>query len=334
MTLRKEKTTGKKNTAIEYIRALSMIYIVGYWHLFNYTNQFPGYFNDVTFGLAMLALSLFVFISGYLNDIKKLGNEKENARSFFRARMIRIYPPYLAALCTFRWLHLADTWTLLKSGLCLSMFWTPAAPTLWFITMMMLFYFITPWLKAQAMQPFHFTIAVLCFCSILYGYGQLTQTLDLRVLRYAPIYACGLFIGSNPPHRLQLPLWIPLIALPPTFILGSRSFFYHSDSSIDLTPCLLAASLIVFLFFMRTLQNSSTPRLIHILSYASYFMYLFHRPLFAVFVRSWFPAHGIKQLLYLGGCCLPIIVVISYAGQYLYDKTVHFLTARSISTHD
>lgn len=332
MAPREAKTTHKKNTAIEYIRALSMIYIVGYWHLFNYTNQFPGYFNDVTFGLAMLALSLFVFISGYLNGTKKLGKETEHARSFFRSRMIRIYPPYLAALCSFRWLHLADTWTLIKSGLCLSMFWAPAAPTLWFITMMMIFYFVTPLLKAQTSRPVHFTIAVLCFCAILYGFGQLTQTLDLRILRYAPLYACGLFIGSNSSYRLQLPLWIPLIALPPTFLLGSRSFFYHSDSSVDLTPFLLAASLVIFLLLMRALQNSTTPRLIHILSYASYFMYLFHRPLFAMFVRSWFPAHGITQLLYLVGCCVPAIVVISYTGQYLYDRIVQLFTARSVST--
>jgi peptidoglycan/LPS O-acetylase OafA/YrhL len=202
------------------------------------------------------------------------------------------------------------------------MLWVPAAPTLWFISMMMLFYFITPWLRAQADNPLRFLICVLLLCCALYAYGELTHKLDYRLLRYGPMYACGLYIGRNAASMLKLPLWIPLTALPFTFLFGSKSFFYHSDSSIELMPSLLTASVAIFLMLMRIYQQSTTPRLISTMSYASYFMYLFHRPIFALMIRSWFPSHGALQIAYLVVCCLPVICITSYVGQLLYDKAV------------
>lgn len=60
-----QKNAGK-NVAIDLLRGLSIVYIVGFWHLFDLTSQFPGYKNAVTHNLTVIILSVFVFLSGYL----------------------------------------------------------------------------------------------------------------------------------------------------------------------------------------------------------------------------------------------------------------------------
>ena len=56
----------KKLKSLDYLRSFSMLYIVGYWHLFNYTDAFPQYSNAVTYTMTLIVLGLFVLISGFL----------------------------------------------------------------------------------------------------------------------------------------------------------------------------------------------------------------------------------------------------------------------------
>ena len=48
------------------MRAVSMLYIVGFWHLLDYTKVAGWHYNPVTYRLTVGALSLFVLISGFL----------------------------------------------------------------------------------------------------------------------------------------------------------------------------------------------------------------------------------------------------------------------------
>jgi peptidoglycan/LPS O-acetylase OafA/YrhL len=66
-------------------------------------------------------------------------------------------------------------------------------------------------------------------------------------------------------------------------------------------------------------------------STASYFMYLFHRPIFHGLTplgETLLPPGPVPQVVWLMGFCLPVIVVVSWLGQRAYDALVTSLQAR------
>ena len=82
----------------DWLRAAYIFNIVGFWHLFNYTDAFPAYYKVVTVRLTVVVLGLFVMLSGYL-----LGGSRPNLSiagtwTFYKRRLLRIYPLYVVAL--------------------------------------------------------------------------------------------------------------------------------------------------------------------------------------------------------------------------------------------
>lgn len=59
----------KRNTGIDVLRGLSMLYIVGFWHLLEYTHAIQ-YQNLITHRITWITLGIFFFISGYLIKYK------------------------------------------------------------------------------------------------------------------------------------------------------------------------------------------------------------------------------------------------------------------------
>jgi hypothetical protein len=57
---------SRRYTAIDLLRAGSIIYIVGYWHLLGYVESVHGYKNDLTYRLTVVVLGLFTLIAGVL----------------------------------------------------------------------------------------------------------------------------------------------------------------------------------------------------------------------------------------------------------------------------
>ncbi|MHB8787524.1 MAG: acyltransferase family protein [Thauera sp.] len=98
---------------IIHLRTLSVLYIVGFWHLLNYTSIFPGYANPVTTRITVVVLGLFCFISGYL-CCQQRKHENFSAKDFYTKKLTRIYLPYLLALCLFLAFNLSDKITLRK----------------------------------------------------------------------------------------------------------------------------------------------------------------------------------------------------------------------------
>lgn len=129
----------KKLVSIEYLRALSMLYIVGFWHLFNYTDAFPGYKNIVTSNLTLVVLALFVLVSGFLIGITtvKQTEFREPAAywNFYKKRLLRIYPLYALAVGIFYLYGINDAAISIGALTLVSMLWGEAPKTLWFITM-------------------------------------------------------------------------------------------------------------------------------------------------------------------------------------------------------
>ncbi|MBE9203854.1 acyltransferase family protein [Synechocystis salina LEGE 06099] len=133
---------------IDILRAISMLWIVGYWHLFNYTEAFSYYDNNLTKFVTYVALGLFVFISGYLIGVKEEFRTVEQVKKFLVKKIFRIYPLYAVALLITSYRGPDSSDTIVKGLGLISMFWKPAPLTFWFISMIINFYlFSIFWLQ-------------------------------------------------------------------------------------------------------------------------------------------------------------------------------------------
>ena len=199
--------SSERNNAIDVLRAFCVLYIVGYWHLFPYSSAFPGYANHYTEGLKELVLGAFALSSGYLLAQRDIGLSAREVLSFYRRRLVRIYPLYLLAVILFGVAQIASVEQVIHAALLTSMFTPPALPTLWFITMIMFFYLAAPFL-------IHVSGRV-TGCLLLGGaiwlafalYHLVVNPIDVRILMYFPAFLFGILLHRQPLVQPALTRW-------------------------------------------------------------------------------------------------------------------------------
>ncbi|MBK5966485.1 acyltransferase [Thiocystis minor] len=309
-----------RNQGVDFLRAICILYIVGYWHLIPYTTALPGYANWFTEGLKYAALATFVFCSGYLLGRHAITLDPRGLWSFYRRRLLRIYPLYLLALILFGVFGIASQTQVVEGALLISMFSPPAMPTLWFVTMIMVFYLIAPPLIRFAHRP---ALAVLIGGGLLValvGWHQWIRHLDLRILLYLPVFVLGIL------YRRQASLgalakrydWILLgllILLLPLSVTGNE---WSLRGIFLLMPLILVSALTLFVFADRIAGRLHAPT-VALLAYASFGLYLFHRLIFKAAIAVYFPEQGAEQVLYLLLVALPISLLLGYVMQRGYD---------------
>lgn len=303
------------------MRALCILYIVGYWHLFNYTSAFPDFYNAATVRLAVAVLGLFVLVSGYLAGQR---GREEGAVAFYRARFLRIYPLYLLALALFGIFGIAGWQTLAGAALLVSMFVGPPPPTLWFITMIMLFYLATPGLLALQARKMGFFVWCGLAVLALYGGRHLGLAIDVRLAMYLPCYFLGLHLARQDFATLRLPL--PLLGAGAALGLAASLLAAGDvENSFLSLPWAVASAAALFALCRRILPGKRLPPFVGVVSTASYAMYLLHRPLFMLFKKAYFPAEGLWQIFYLAGFVLPLVIGLSWLVQHAYDRSLRRL---------
>ena len=308
---------------IEYLKAFSVMYIVGYWHLFNYTTAFPEYYNIFTYEFTRIVLGLFVLLSGFL-----VGGSAKRALSvfgFYKKRLLRIYPLYAIAVVLFYMFGLNDGLVSLKSLVFISMYTGPAPATLWFITMIFLFYLLSPLLLRYVDNTgkyLSFTCAIFIVTLILL---VLFKSVDHRVLLYFPCYCLGVYCSRHGvvTRFINMKLVVFLMSLYCALLLfKSESWTLEQIKSI---PLILSISYLIFFISYSNEYKFKSFRVISRLSYSSYAMYLFHRPIYEALIYLYFPISNEGQVFYLMFYCLLIIVFTSWGMQKFYDLIYSFL---------
>lgn len=312
-----------RNHAIDWLRAWSVLYIVGYWHLFNYVLNFPQYANIYTTYLTYIVLGIFTLTSGYLLATRSLHLNFYEVKTFYYRRLIRIYPLYFLALIAFLFTGLANSKTVLKGMLLTSMLQPPAPPTLWFITMIMLFYVIAPVLISYTEQ----LIAYLIWCGIiiisLISIHVFIQPIDLRILMYFPAFAAGIIIARNQllHYMLNKYRWLLALLLMPAFWLFTTGKDNTLYGIAALIPSIVVGSL-AFLVYAEQYLGNRYNAIIAVISYASFCMYLFHRIVYKYLVMLYFPQELLLQIAYLLIFGVGISFIISYMIQKYYDDSI------------
>ncbi len=313
-------TLPMRKVPIDVMRAVSMLYIVGFWHLLDYTRVAGWHYNPVTYRLTVGALSLFVLISGFLAG----RNDGDLARGeiwrFYERRFWRIYIPFVIASGLFLAAGISDTLALVKGVTLVAMLLAPPPLTLWFVNMIVLFYLIAPLLIGLRGNE----VAYIALCTVIVGamilYQAETGRIDMRLIIYFPCFAAGIFLaaGSLPSSTLSLIGLLLLAALSLVPTLARPSGRLEGDPWA--LPWALFGSVAVFVVVMHAGRNLRLPAILAQLSEASFFMYLLHRPLYLWLQTVWFPSTEKEQVPYLLFVCLPIIGIVAWLCQRAYTR--------------
>ena len=324
-----------RDIGIEFLRGASIVYLVGFWHMLNYTDAIPNYNNVVTYRITWIILGTFVFISGFFIGKKRIELKKESLITFYINRVLRIYPLYLISLVTFIFFGLSDFTTSLKAALMLSMFLKPSPPTLWFVTMLMIFYIMSPFLMlaCQKIKIIKMVVIYLILSIVLMCYFYFTRLLDVRIVMYLPAFVFGLFVANNEISVSKNEAYLFFALLIGVLISFLTDTPYKAINWLFATLMVTIAPYFLFKLFSRhSIWFKKIKRIILALSYSSYCMYLFHRPIYIVYKKLYFPDTSALQLIYLVIFCLPSIVLFSYSLQKIYDIANKMLTNKLIES--
>lgn len=302
---------------IDTLRAASILYIVGFWHLMNYTKAFPGYHNLVTSCLTVIVLGLFVFLSGYLLAMGKKDLEEHGTGHFYLRRLLRIHPLFLATLALWTILGMENPVTMAKTALLITPIHGPQPPTLWFIACLLLYYLSAPLLIRNSNNPVKFAGFAILLSFVFLLAATLTHKGDARLAIYFPAFATGIF-ASGKLEKLKKYRWL-LLAGCVLAIAGTFLVHKSPEQSILSIPMTCAAPLVILLVAERIPLMSKVAPLLAPIAYASYAMYLLHRPIYKLTRYFYPPTHDSIQVLYLVFIALPLVIALSWTAQKVYD---------------
>ena len=319
-----------RNLSIDLIRSICCLYIIGFWHLVEYTSFSckESLFMQIGAFFTVIAMACFSFISGVCMQ-KYTFNEKKDCVIFLKKRLIRFFPLFfLSALSLFcAGLVLPSSWFINTSQFILtvtgtSLLFPPTAPTLWFISMCMLFYYITPlilWKRSKMMMT---CVRVFILLLFLYLSHYLSNgvIVDFKLLIYLPLYIFGLFFPYTKISGKQL---ITLVSCLTLTLVMCFYFGYASLSSPLFCIILGISGTLFFVMVSRVLSATYIISKIPIrkISYASMTAYLFHRQIYELIYILIGNFNVILSIV-----SVSIVFSLAYNIQSIYDKLLRNLS--------
>lgn len=305
-----------KIVELDVARSLSMLYIICFWHLIGYIGlkfEFGEYLKNAS-------LALFMFISSYLLSGKYEINNINDVWLFFRKRVVRIMPLFALSLCCFLIVGGIGTAQSLLSLIGLTAITGGQPATLWFVSMLILFYIVfiimnrkRMWLVVLLSVIFEFFFIFLHICY---------DKTDHRLIYYFPCFALGVILKNSS--------FLSLINTKVIFFflfVFTSSIMYNLDFSIEIIYYILKvlisiSGIFVILYISAILSRiKSFNTLFAKMSYASFCAYLFHRQIYSIAIKLWFPVDIITQFIYLQVVAL-LILSTGFYIQKIYDRCI------------
>jgi peptidoglycan/LPS O-acetylase OafA/YrhL len=281
-------------------------------------------------------LGAFVFLSGYLAAESFDRTARQDPGRFLQARFWRIYPPYLLALLLFGTIVGVtldgSDWLAHVLGLQLPL--VPAvdkvAKTVWYVGMIWVFFV----LAAAALYVWRRPGSLLAGFAVTYAGGWFVHLrwgwLDTRLLYFFPVFALAIVIAKGKwlPKILEARFFhwekmglaglagLVLLAFPEASRFGTDDpLAVGAYTLFVMSACVLALAVL-----QPVAERRIGYRWVLILSLASFFIYLFHRPIW-ILVLALFPqeTHA-REFLVRMLVATPIVIVVSYFLQVAYDR--------------
>lgn len=275
-------------------------------------------------------LGIFFFISGYFTG-RSFQKENKGSVTFFFSRMVRIFPPYLLAVVLYIFLLGV---TLKKFNLFVYLTGTHFifAPnyakivlTLWYVGAIILFYLIFSLLLANIHSTRGLIIGAAIVFAVIYALHQWTGLIDQRFFKYYTVFLTGILCVRLDP----LANWLSGRQILLKFVFAVFGLFVFSQVLVlnSVSPLYISGTVffiiswVILLFALATKVKSPTIlKLAVLISYASFFVYLIHRPLWALLLTV-FPVNTAGgQVFFKIVPAAILIFTLSYYLQSGYDR--------------
>lgn len=302
----------------DIMKALCVIEIVAFWHMFDYT---PIEADEVLFGgsLTSTVLAAFTFASGFF-----LGKKKVSVGKFYTSRLQRFMLPLLASLLILYMFGVIDSFrTVIFSAIGLSCFIPPMAPTLWYFSMIILCYLLTPiiLLEVDKMSNVERIVNIMVRGLLVFAL-MMSIGIQPKVQTYFLFYIFGMVIDMNCIKALVNTHTVCKMGGVMAWLLLS---YLKIESMV--TDALGVMLLICFSNYIEIHSNDKVKSFFEKIAYASMFAYLFHREFYQIPKRLFHQTDGTIPYY---GIIITIIMIslLSYYGQKIYDLIISKITIK------
>lgn len=303
---------------IDFIRVLCTLYIIGFWHLDDYLISrivVPLPIHNIPHQTTYCVLATFTLISGFFSASKHLTSKNEII-AFYKKKLLRIYPLFTLAGVLLVLTRYNGKGAFIKSQIGIGLFLPPFPITIWFICMLFIFYFITPFVLKRDNIKKSFILFLLL--EIIFFSSSLIFGIDERLYYYWPFFYIGLMIKEKNYHTL----------IRKNYITTILSFILYLTTSITVGENFSILTFVCAISFIYTIANISyilfgkqhNNKIIEYISYSSMCAYLFHRPLYYCFQKI----IGSFNLFIAFFVCLPTVIILSWLIQKTYDTIISY----------
>ena len=316
--------SGKvRNVGLDLLRVVMILWIVGIWHLLGFTATYRGYKTVLTNELTTVALAVFVYVSGYLVSCNHSFTSIKSVADYFIKRALRLYALFCIAALVY-WLLNVDDFYVLIRGVTLVAMLIPRPPwTLWFVVMILNFSIIAPALVLMSKRKFYAVLSLAVGIALLAAWNVFVCKVDGRLVMYFPVFWLGVLAVRGGFHGKLVQgsgrtLILSAIACA-AYLLFRRSGESAFVVSLLKAPFLMLVSILTVSQAERLKAGKRASRIIAYLAWISFALYLFHRPVFLMFTRTYMPSQFIFQLAYLYLVVLPVCVLTAIIVQLIYE---------------
>lgn len=293
-------------------RVFCTLVIVAFHHMTDYIRN-GAELRDGYGWLVTSSLACFTFISGYF-----LGKKRIDCKSFFISRLKRFFIPLVltSVLLSFGgWFD--SIWQFLFTITGLSCFFLPQPSTLWFFSMIIVFYFLTPFITAKRPGKTLIHGAVCMSVFLLFFHFNM---LDIRLLYYFPFYIAGILINEMTVLQLVRDIRITVLCILILCVMTNINHESYSDLAVINASGVLL--IMTISFYIGKYSTRKIKYLFKCLSYSSMFAYLFHRGIYGM--AGLFCKHFLHEP-YLPALIIPVVLVTIFAVSYFTQKTYDLL---------
>jgi peptidoglycan/LPS O-acetylase OafA/YrhL len=323
-------TPAAKIQEFDILRALAILMLM-FHHSEAYGLSLFGYpLEGLNPYFEGILLGIFFFISGYFAE-RSFQKQNKGSVSFFFSRMLRVYPPYLLGLILYIFMlgisfkkrdlliYLTGTHFIFAPN------YAKPVITIWYIGAIVLFYLVFGILLANLRTTRPLVIVSALVFTAAYALHQWTGLLDERFFKYFIAFLAGILFA----RPLSFTHWLSgehtllklAIAILAAFIFSLVLSFGSTSPFYILGVVFFTLSWIILLFAIAT--KIKVPFLLKfagVISYASYFVYLLHRPLWA-WLTDIFSVETFQNQVFFRMIPASILVfILSYYLQYGYDR--------------
>lgn len=304
---------------LDISRAFAVIWIVAFWHLNQYLKEDILFFThgsggkEEAFFITNGVLALFTLISGYFMS-QKIVNSNKDILEFYRKRFLRFGLPLSLSCLILSIMGYISYAQVLTICIGISQLFPPPYPrTMWFFSMIILFYLITPYVLWIRKKNYYLSLLFIITIFVFLEYGVIQGLFDKRITDNYPFYMFPFVMGKKNIFQIYMTNWHYIISLTLVtlfFVHIMCGYTYYFPLLYSSSTCFLVISVSVFIS-----QFAVVTKFFSLLSYASMFAYLYHRELYIFFSKIFGKYNYCEAVL-----IVVVLFLVSFYLQLMYNK--------------